>query len=207
MFEDRVDAGKQLAKVLSDYKDDGSAILLALPRGGVVVADEIRKELNLPLDLIVPRKIGDELNPEYAIGAITETGEVVWNEAERARSNPEYLEKAIEDEKKEAKRRLDLYRGDCAPRNLKDKIAIIVDDGVATGLTMMAAVKTAKAEQPAKLIVAVPHGARDSLDQIRKEVDGVIALDEPIMYYAVGAYYKVFDQTEDDEVTKIMKGV
>ncbi|MFH1632035.1 MAG: phosphoribosyltransferase family protein [bacterium] len=207
MFEDRIDAGQQLAKALEKYRDDDNAIVLALPRGGVVVGGEVARELGLPLDIIVPRKIGAEFNPEYAIGAITETGEVVWNEDERKGTSPEYIDKVVADEKTEAERRLEKYRGDKKPRDLKGKTVILVDDGIATGLTMTAAIKTAQAEGPSKVVVAVPHGAKDSLDTIRKMVNEVVALDEPEWYTAVGAFYKEFGQTEDQEVVNILHEV
>ncbi|MCH8049697.1 phosphoribosyltransferase [Patescibacteria group bacterium] len=208
MFKDRADAGKQLAEALKDeFKDAKDTIVLALPRGGVALGYEISKALNLPLDIIVPRKIGAEFNPEYAIGAITETGEAVWNETERKAAKPEYIKKIVAEEKAEAARRLKTYRGDRPSRNIENKTVILVDDGVATGLTMRAAIKTARAEKPKKIAVAVPHGAQDSLKKLREEVDELMVLDEPMFYGAVGAFYENFPQNTDEEVIKLLKEV
>ncbi len=135
IFKDRIDAGKKLAVVLSDFKNT-DAIVLALPRGGVVVAKEVAYELGLPLDIIVTRKIGAPGNDEYAIGVIDITGAGVWNEAERAYVDTKWLDQKIESEKKEAMRRFETYRKGMGALNIKNKTIIIVDDGIATGLTM-----------------------------------------------------------------------
>src|SRR3990167_4171868 len=161
---DRQDAGKQLAQALEKYAGTTDVIVIGLPRGGIVVAAEVARQLKLPLDIIVPRKIGHKLNPEYAIGAIAETGEAVWNEAERAAADPKYLDRAIATERQEAARRLERYRTGRPDRNFQGLTLILVDDGVATGYTMRAAIGAARALGAAKVIVAVPHGARDSLD-------------------------------------------
>jgi len=180
---------------------------LALPRGGVVTAFEIAKELNLPLDLVVPRKIGAPDNEEYAIGAITETGEGIFNqEAIDTLGVPqEYLDKKVADEKEEAQRRLKTYRQDRPILNLKNKTVIIVDDGIATGLTMRAAIKSVKEKKAKEIIVAVPVSAQDSLKTINKEVDKTICLDAPLFFGAVGAFYEDFGQTTDEEVIDLMK--
>ena len=205
MFKNRRDAGQQLAKSLEKYKNAQNVILLALPRGGVVIADEIAKKLNLPLDIVVPRKIGAPGNPEYAIGAITETGEGIFNEEEIRKIDKEWLKKEIEKEKQEAQRRLRVYRGDKPAVNLKDKIVILVDDGVATGLTLKAAIKSVRQKKPKKIVVAVPVGASDSIEEIKKEVDEVVCLYTPLFFGAVGQFYEEFGQTEDEEVIEIMK--
>lgn len=212
-FKDRGEAGRKLAAALEKYKNSKDAILLALPRGGVVVADEIAESLNLPLDIVVPRKIGAPQNPEYAIGAITETGESVWpvgfpKPEEFGFREPdfkEWLKKEIEKEKKEAKRRLKIYRGEKKPLNLKNKIVILVDDGIATGLTLLAAIKSVKTKKPKKIIVAVPVGAMDSVEIIKKEVDEVVCLYSPAFFGAVGSFYEKFGQTTDEEVIELMK--
>ena len=149
IFKDRTDAGQKLAEKLEDYKGKKNVLILALPRGGVVVAYEIAKKLNLPLDLVVPRKIGAPGNEEYAIGAITETGEGIFDDAaiNMLRVPKEYLDKKIAEEKKEARRRLKEYRKGRAPLKLKNKIIIIIDDGLATGLTMRAAIKSVKKQK------------------------------------------------------------
>lgn len=204
MFRDRSHAGRELAAKLQKYKDAEDAVVLALPRGGVVVGAEIARELKLPLDLVVPRKIGAPDNPEYAIGAITETGEGIMNEDETSRVDPAWLKKEMKTQQKEADRRLMVYRGDRPALHLDGKIAIIVDDGVATGFTMRAAISSVRARGPAKIVVAVPHGARESMNLLRSEADEVVVLEEPVFYGAVGALYESFPQVEDEEVIRIM---
>lgn len=199
-FKNREDAGQKLACALKQYKNNKDVVLVALPRGGVVIAYEIAKELNLPLDIVVTRKIGALGNPEYAIGAITEIGEGIFNEDEIARVDKKWLDKEIKKEKQEAERRLKVYRGGKPALNLKDKIVILVDDGIATGYTMRAAVKSVRVADPKKIIVAVPHGARDTIEVLRKEVDEVICLHIPTFYMAVGQFYEEFEQTSDKEV-------
>ncbi len=207
MFKDRQDAGQKLAKELKGFKSQKNTIILALPRGGVVTAFKIAQNLNLPLDLVVPRKIGAPFNEEFAIGAITETGQGIFDQTsiETYKISHEYLEKKIAEEKKEAERRLKTYRPDQLPLNLKNKTVIIVDDGIATGLTMRAAIKSVKEKKAKKIIVAVPVTARDSLKIIQKEADEVIYLDAPLFFGAVGAFYEDFGQTTDAEVVDLME--
>jgi len=206
IFQDRKQAGQKLAEKLGEFKNQKDTIVLALPRGGVVTSFEIAKELNLPLDLVVPRKIGAPDNEEYAIGAITETGEGIFNQEAIGSLNitKEYLNKKVAEEKKEAQRRLTAYRQDRPLLNLENKTVIIVDDGIATGLTMRAAIKSVKEKKAKKVIVAVPVSAKDSLDIIQKEADEVIYLDAPLFFGAVGAFYQDFGQTTDEEVIELM---
>ncbi len=203
-FKDRREAGKKLAEALVEYRNSKDAILLALPRGGVVVADEIAESLNLPFDIVVPRKIGAPANPEYAIGAITETGEGIFNEKEIEDIDKEWLKKEIEKEVKEAQRRLKTYRGGKPPIDLKNKIVILIDDGIATGLTLLAAIKSVKKQNPEKIIVAAPVGAKDSVAIIKKEVNEVVCLYAPTFFGAVGSFYEEFGQTSDEEVIQIL---
>ncbi|OGY42076.1 MAG: hypothetical protein A2Y82_02305 [Candidatus Buchananbacteria bacterium RBG_13_36_9] len=206
-FEDRADAGQKLAAKLIQYKNQKDALILALPRGGVVTAFEIARDLNLPLDIVVPRKIGAPQNEEYAIGAITESGEGIFNQEAIASLNitKDYLEQTIAKEKKEAQRRLETYRQDRPPLNLSAKAVIIIDDGIATGLTMRAAIKSIREKKAKKIIVAVPVSAQDSLKTIKEEADEVICLHAPLFFGAVGAFYKDFRQTTDEEVIDLMK--
>lgn len=206
IFKDRVQAGQKLAEKLEEFKNKKEALILALPRGGVITAFEVAKKLNLPLDLVVPRKIGAPSNEEYAIGAITEAGEGIFNQ-EAIKSlaiTKKYLDKKVAEEKKEALRRLKTYRQNRLPLNLRNKTVIIVDDGLATGLTMRAAIKSAKEKKAAKIIAAIPVAAQDSLEVIKKEADQIICLETPIFFGAVGSFYKNFDQTTDDEVIDLM---
>lgn len=206
VFKNRQDAGKKLAKELKSFKNQENTILLALPRGGVVVAFVIAQELNLPLDLVVPRKIGAPNHEEYAIGAITETGQGIFDQAaiESLNVSRAYLDDKVKTEKKEAQRRLKTYRQDRPPLNLDGKTVIIIDDGIATGLTMQAAIESVKQKKAKKIIVAVPVSAQDSLSKIKKQADQVICLDTPLFFGAVGAFYENFEQTKDQEVIDLM---
>ncbi len=209
IFTDRQEAGQKLVSKLKQFKNNPHAIILALPRGGVVTAFEVAKALDLSLDLVVPRKISAPSNPEFAIGAIAEDGIGVFD-TELISSygiSQEYIDKEIEKEKKEAQRRLKTYRGNKTPIDLQGKIAILVDDGIATGSTMLAAIASVKAKKAEKIVVAVPVTAKDSLKKIEKEVDEVIYLDAPLIFGAVGAFYKVFAQTTDEEVVTLMEKV
>ncbi|MFA5187981.1 MAG: phosphoribosyltransferase [Patescibacteria group bacterium] len=207
IFKNRQEAGQKLAKKLQEFKNQKNVLVLALPRGGVITAFEVAKELNLPLDLIVTRKIGAPDNEEYAIGAITETGEGIFNQEAIKSLNisPEYLAKKVTAEKMEAIRRLKTYRLNRPALNLKNMTVIIVDDGLATGLTMRAAIKSVREKAAKKIIVAVPVSAQDTLKLIQKEVPNVIYLDAPLFFGAVGAFYQDFGQTTDEEVIELMK--
>ncbi len=206
-FLNRKDAGQKLAEALKKYKNAKDALIIALPRGGVVVGFEVAKILNLPLDIVVPRKIGAPANPEFAIGAITETGEGIFDEMVIGAYGitESYLQNEIKKEKAEAKRRLTLYRGTRPPLDLKNKTAIILDDGLATGLTMRAAVKTAKKLGATKIVVAIPVTSPEAAELVKKEVDELIYLDAPAFFGAVGSFYKEFGQTTDEEVIELLR--
>lgn len=204
-FKNREDAGEKLAEKLGEYKDREDVIIIALPRGGVVPGRVIADALHAPLDIVVPRKIGAPENDEYAIGAITESGDVVWNEAEKERYGEEIFSIIMKREQKEARRRLDVYRKGLPTRAMKDKMVILVDDGVATGLTMRAAIKTVRAEHPAKIIVAVAGGPPDTIDMLRGETDELVALEIPSFFSAVGQLYEDFPQVQDGEVIAPLK--
>jgi len=205
-YKDREDGGQALIPLLKEYKDADDAIIIALPRGGVVTGYEIAKELHLPLDIVVPRKIGAPENEEFAIGALTEDGEPILNKnvADIYNFEDEKIQDIIKNERKEAQRRLALYRGNRKPLDLTGKTAIIVDDGIATGSTMLAAIKSVKYKGAQKIIVAVPVSAQDSYNSIKKEVNDVICPHIPVYFGAVGAFYEIFAQTEDEEVISLM---
>lgn len=206
LFHNRQTAGRQLAGHLSDYKENKEAIVLGLPRGGVVVAYEIAKELHLPLDVTCPRKIGAPFNPEYAIGAITETGQGILNQEviDQLDVSDTYLQQEIEVQKQLAQRRLKLFRKDKPPRVLKGKIVILVDDGLATGATMKAAIYSAKHEGAKKVVVAIPVSPVDTLNEIREMVDEVVCLDTPAFFQAIGQFYRDFTQVDDEEVVELL---
>ncbi|EKD44045.1 MAG: hypothetical protein ACD_72C00016G0003 [uncultured bacterium] len=206
IFKDRVDAGKKLAKKMQYLKEIPNAIILGLPRGGVITAQAIADIIKLPLDIIVARKIGAPGNEEFAIGAITYDNQLFIDEntVKAYDIAHDYIEKETAIQKIEADRRHHLYRGNRPPLDLKQKTAVIVDDGIATGATMQAAILSAKFQGAAKIIVAIPVIARDSLEMLKQKVDEVIYLDAPLMFGAVGSFYQNFKQTTDQEVIKIM---
>jgi len=207
VFEDRTDAGKQLAQYLLHYKNDPHGIVIGLPRGGVVLAVEVAKKLELTLDVVCPRKIGAPMNPEFAIGAITETGEGIFDRQaiNYLAVTEDYIEKTVEEEKQQAQHRLNLYRKGMGPRVLKDKVVIIVDDGLATGSTMKAAITSVKAEGAKKIVAAVPVSPVDTFEEIKEMVDEVVCMSTPPLFQAVGQFYLYFGQTSDNDVVEIMQ--
>ena len=206
MFQNRAQAGKKLASKLLSYKATKNLIVLAIPRGGVVVGMILSQALDCPLEVIVTKKIGAPGNSELAIGAVGVVGKPVIDEelAERVGADENYLKSKILNLKSEIKRREKIFRRDKLPLNLKDKTVILTDDGVATGATMMAAVEIARQQNPKKIIVAVPVIAKDTLEKIEKLADEVVYLDAPEMFFAVGQFYQDFSQITDEEVRKIL---
>ena len=206
-FKDRNDAGQQLAQALGEYKNQKDVVLVALPRGGVVLGRIIADFLGAPLDIVVPRKIGAPWSNEFAIGAIAESGEAVWDEAEKLKVSPQYIEETIKKEQIEAQRRLNVYREGLPPRDFKGKTVIVVDDGIATGLTMRAAITSLRAEKPQKIIVAVPAAPQSSVEELKREADNVIGVLTPAYFPAVGAFYRDFPQVSDSEVIRLLRKI
>ena len=206
LFKNRQHAGQLLVDVLRKYQSRDDTVVIGLARGGVVVAYEISQDLNLPLDIICARKIGAPSNHEFAIGAITETGESILDNGliKRLHVTDSYLKSEIRKEKEEAARRLTIYKNGRPSLNLKDKMVILVDDGIATGATMKAAIQSTKAKYCKGIIVAVPVAPPDTLDEIRDSVDEVICLAAPIFFQAVGQFYENFSQTTDEEVIHLL---
>lgn len=204
MFANREDAGRQLAKRLAHYQET-DAVVLALPRGGVVVGHEIARVLRFPLDIIAVRKIGHPSNPEYAICATDEKGALLCNGEERKYIGKEWLKKEAERQMQEAARRLNVYRGNKTPVEMRGKTAIITDDGIATGLTMRLAIMSAKTQKPKRIVVAVPVAPSEVMRSIKEEVDELIVLLPPEKFLgAVGAHYVEFDQTGDEIVIQLL---
>lgn len=201
-FRDRASAGKQLAVRLQHYRKKLDTIVLGLPRGGVVTAAEVAKALELPLDITCPRKIGAPHQEELAIGAVTETGEGIFNEDLIASLgvSQAYLKQQIEVQKKEAQRRLKAYRKNRPPRDLKGKTVIIVDDGLATGATMKAAIRSVQGEGVIYTVMAVPVAPSDTFNEISGMVEEAVALEISSSFYAVGQFYQDFSAIEDEEV-------
>jgi len=205
MFSDRIDAGKQLGRKLEFLKGQ-DPLILAIPRGGVVVADTIATVLDCKLDIIVSRKIGAPQNPELAIGAVLHDGSYFPNsEVVKMLQVPQSyidLEKSIQ--MKEIERRLINYRGSMQ-YNLENKIIVIVDDGIATGATILVATLWVKKQKPKKVIIAVPIGSNESIQKLREIADEVVVLHSPDFFNAVGEFYKDFEQVEDETVLGIMR--
>ncbi|MFB0561896.1 MAG: phosphoribosyltransferase [Candidatus Lokiarchaeia archaeon] len=206
MFRDRVDAGKKLAKELLVYKES-NPVVLAIPRGGVVVAYEVAKELGAPLDIVVPRKIPAPYNPELGIGAVTQDGTVIIDQQikDYLSVSDEYIQEEAERQIKEIERRMKAYRGDRGPISLKDRVVILVDDGIATGVTMRAAIRSIRKQNPKKIIVAVPVGPPGTIKKIEEEADEVVSLITYEPFEAVGQFYADFSQTTDSEVITLLQ--
>ena len=206
MFKNREEAGELLAQELIQFRKDPSAILLALPRGGVAVAYQLSLALHLALDVLITRKIGAPGNPEYALGAVSETGAVYWNrEALLGLSLTErQLSAAVQAQQKEVTRRVALYRQGRPFPDLNDRTVILVDDGLATGATLFASVATARQGNPRRVIGAIPVGPRSTVEEARKLVDQLIVLRVPDPFYAVGNFYRDFEQVEDREVLQYL---
>ncbi len=207
-FADRVEAGRLLAKELSSrnicQSNDTSAVL-ALTRGGVPVGFAVADRLCIPLDVIVVRKLGVPWQPELAMGAIAGGEPILDDEMIRELGiSLEDLEETIDREHAEMKRREELYRGDNPALDLRGRLAILVDDGLATGSTMMAAVRHVRDLGPARVIVAVPVGSRDACDRLRREADDLVCLATPERFFAVGEWYQDFEQVSDAEVRRLL---
>ncbi len=206
MFRNREEAGELLAQELVAFRNDPDAILLALPRGGVTVGYQLSLALHLPLDVLITRKIGAPGNPEYALGAVSETGAVYWNkEALSGLSlSDRDLATAVQVQQKEVSRRVALYRQGRPFPHLKDRTVIIVDDGLATGATFFASVATVRQAHPRRIIGAVPVGPRSTIEEARRLVDQLVVLRVPEPFYAVGNFYRDFEQVEDREVLQYL---
>jgi putative phosphoribosyl transferase len=200
IFEDRLDAGGQLAEALKEHAGPG-AVILGIPRGGVIVAEVVARTLGAPLDVVVPRKVGAPGNPELGLGAVAPGVRVLdpWL-IERLGVSDEYLEREIAAEEREIERRLHAYREGRPPVDVADRTAVVVDDGVATGGTAVAALRWARAQGAEKVVLAVPVAPPQTMSRLRHESDEVVALATPEPFFAVGEWYRDFDQTADAEV-------
>lgn len=206
MFKNRQDAANQLLPELEKYKGNKDAIILAIPRGALEIGAVLRDKLDLPLDIVVTKKIGAPGNEEYAIGAVGPDGEKQINaDVTRYYKIPkEYIDDEAQRLKHVIKRRYEDYRGDPNPPDLKGKICIVVDDGIATGFTTLAAVQYIRRQKPKKIVLAVPVSAVDSYEKLKKEADEMICLSVRDDFFAVGQFYDIFGQVEDDEAIKLL---
>jgi predicted phosphoribosyltransferase len=205
-FADRQEAGLRLAERLLPLAAQ-DPVIVALPRGGVPVAREVALALDAPLDILAVRKLGAPHNPEYGIGAVAEDGtRVIDPEAIAVLGvNGGVLEAIVERETAELRRRVALYRGERAPIELTDRTAIVVDDGIATGVTDAAALRAVRRRNPDRLILAVPVCAPDSAQRLREEADEVVCLQTPSLFYGVGQWYRDFSQVTDEEVVAVLE--
>lgn len=205
-FRDRTDAGQVLAKRLMRYKDRADTLVLALPRGGVPVGYEVARAINVPLDVFTVRKLGLPGQEELAIGAIAPGGVRVLNPAiiREAGVRRETIEAITAAEQQRLERREHTYRDDRPPPPIEDHHVILVDDGLATGSTMLAAIRAVKARKPSSITVAVPVASPAACDEFRGEVDDIVCVETPEPFYAVGAWYDDFSQTTDAEVRALL---
>jgi len=207
LFQDRTEAGRILADRLAAYANYPDTMVLALPRGGVPVAFEVAEALNLPLDIFVVRKLGLPGHEEFAIGAIASGGARVLNQdlIRQLSLNDEIIEHIVAREQHELERRERIYRGQRPMLDVRDRTIIIVDDGLATGSSMRAAIAALRQKRPTKLIVAVPVGARVTCSELEALADEVICLETPENFSAVGLWYRDFSQTTDEEVIDLLE--
>jgi putative phosphoribosyl transferase len=206
LFEDRADAGRKLAQKLPDYADRTDVIVLGLPRGGIPVAFEVAKALHAPLDVFLVRKLGVPGQRELAMGAIASGGVRVLNQ-DVVRSlgiPPDAIEEITARERKELERREHTYRGDRTAPDVSGRTAILVDDGLATGASMRAAVTALRARDPARIVVAVPTAPPETCAQFEAEVDDIVCATTPQPFMGVGAWYRDFSQTTDEEVRDLL---
>ena len=207
LFKDRRDAGKQLAQELSAYAGRSDVIVLALPRGGVPVAYEVARALNAPLDIFIVRKLGLPGHEELAIGAIASGGIRVLNHdiVQGLKIPQTMIDTVTRQELQELERRERAYRGDRPPPEVRGRTVILVDDGLATGASMRAAVAALRAQNPARIVVAVPTAAPETCAAFESEVDEVICAMTPEPFYGVGRWYEDFSQTTDEEVRALLE--
>jgi len=206
IFSDRRQAGQAISSQLAAYQKDKNTLVLGLPRGGVVVAEEVAQALRAPMDVILLRKLPYPPQPELAVGAVAEDGSTFINEEFRdaARENPAWLEPIIREQMGIIRNRAKQYRPHRHAPGLRGKTVILVDDGIATGATMKVAVRSARAGGASRVVVAVPIAAPSSIRELETEADEVICLDAPESFYAVGQAYENFEQVTDDEVCEIL---
>lgn len=206
LFEDRRDAGKRLADELEKFSDR-NVMVLAIPRGGVVVGYEIAKKLHAPLDIVVPRKLRAPNQPELAIGAITEDGNIILDEqiVNSLNVSSDYIKQESQRQKLEIDRRLRAYKEEQKIPDLTGFHVIVVDDGIATGATMKAALASVRNRGAKSVILAVPVASSSALRMLEKEADETVCLSTPKFFFSIGQFYRNFEQTNDEEVKELLK--
>lgn len=209
MFKDRTEAGKRLAQKLKEELSTqllANSIVLSIPRGGVVIGGEISQSLDLPLDCLITKKVPSPGNEELAIGAVAEGGSVVWEEelCQRLGISSDYKQEIVKEKIIELEKKQQDFKRGRPPSQMKDKVVILADDGVATGSTIKVAIAVIASFNPKEIVVAVPVIAPDSLEEIKKLADKVIYLEAPEMFFSVGQFYENFDQLSDEQVINIL---
>jgi len=206
MFRDRFDAGKQLAAALSGYRGrKNDTVVLAIPRGALQIGQVLHEELDLPLDVIITKKIPHPANDEFAIGAVGPGGEYFVNDLASVEVPLPYIERKVKEIASAIDSRYKKYRAGAPPAKLEGKTVIVVDDGIATGSTMIAAMHFLRKQNPAKVVIAVPVAPPDVAERMRQEADEVVCLDTPELFFAIGQFYDSFPQVEDEEAIAILK--
>jgi len=205
VFLNRREAGEKLSQVLEKYKSD-DLVVIGIPRGGVVVAAQVAKALQTSLDVIIPRKIGAPHNPEVAIGAVTQDGTVIKDEAvvQILGISDAQIRDLASHVEQEISRRVSTYRGGRSGVEMRNKTVILVDDGIATGYTIKAALQSVRRSEANRLVLAVPVAPAEILMELNKLVDDFVCLHRPELFYAVGQFYRDFDQTTDEEVIQLL---
>ena len=204
IFADRAEAGSELAESLSRFEGD-DVVVLAIPRGGVVVAEPVARRLSAPLDVVVPRKVGAPGNPELGLGAVAPGVRVLDERLVRELGvTPEYLDREIAAQEEEIARRLEVFRRGRPPVDIAARTAIVVDDGVATGGTAVAACRWARAQGAGRVVLAVPVAPRQAVSTLQEEVDELVVLATPDPFFAVGQWYRDFEQVGDEEVAHVL---
>ncbi|MDP4261320.1 MAG: phosphoribosyltransferase family protein [Bacteroidota bacterium] len=196
MYHDRLEAGLALAKALRKYKND-PGVVLAVPRGGVPVAFVVAEELGFPLDILLTKKIGHPANHEYAIGAVSLTDRFI---VPHNGVQEEYIDRETEKIRRRLREMYRKFMGDKDPEPLKNKTVIVIDDGIATGNTLLSTVNMLRKNEPARIIIAVPVASRNAIEKLSKEVDDIVCPLVPDVFFGVGAFYENFEQVSDEEV-------
>lgn len=204
MFKDRFDAAAQLLPYLKKYTNDPSAIIIAIPRGGLEVGYILSRELHLPLDISLTKKIGYPGNPEYAIGAVSLQNFFIEEGYAATPDIQDYLNQQISQTRQLLEERNKLYKQNRPAINLFDKIAIVVDDGAATGNTLLMTLKLIRKDRPQKIVVAIPVAPQSALERLQTEADEIICLEIPTLFYAIGQFYEKFDQVDDKEALRLL---
>lgn len=206
LFHNRQDAGRRLVERLLPLKSQSNVLVLGIPRGGVVVAAEVAKVLAAPLDIFIAHKIGAPSNPELAIGALTSTGDIILDHQliGELKLPPAEIEAQVEYERREVARRLELFRHGCAPLEIAGKNIVLVDDGIATGSTVLAALQALRKQHPAALNLAIPVGPADVMQRLSHACDQMVVLSTPEPFWAVGRFYADFQQITDQQVIDLL---